>query len=142
MNRLFGKVVEIGDLEHLQDCDVNNSGLVILVTREQLRNVGRNFAYEQVAVEVHENKTPKEFHAVFSAWADRRPFAYKTPQWPEGEDIALCTVRRHKPSGRLGCVIGFCFDENSVTVWFDEYTRWTGTKQDFNAHFGAAESIN
>lgn len=139
MNKITGKIIEFGDLECLEDMpEDKRSGLLILASREQLMG-GRNLFGEQVIIMAHDNKTPEQFHAEFSAWANGRPI--QKPEWPENEDITLCAIHRHKPSGRLGSVSGFDFNENSVTVWFDEHTRWTGTKQDFNAQFGDIESI-
>lgn len=51
MEKLTGKVIEIGDLEHLEGSTIQEpAGLVILVPREQLFKFGHNLAFATVEI--------------------------------------------------------------------------------------------
>ena len=56
MNRITGKVIEVGNIESLGD----KPGLVIETTMEQLMAQGRNLAYAQVDVRLIEAEETKE----------------------------------------------------------------------------------
>ena len=50
---LTGKIIEIGDLEHLAEpTDGCNSGMVILIPREQLGAIKENMLYCKVKIEL------------------------------------------------------------------------------------------